>query len=255
MKLKTSVVGMLTLLLIAIPEGYAIAGPVSKSLSRELSVRLAGRQSINSIERNALVQQLKQLDQSMLIRLEARYGQQIPAEAIARARVSSTRFLEERAYQGHLKSTYPDISREEIRSVVGDTHTRSLRITVKSNQAALPRVVAHERAHQLSHPAFRRRLGADLDEGATDYMAARVSNEMHVPELAVGYPAERGLAGMLAARVGEAPLARAYFRGEFDQLARALDDDLGPGTFAALERHLQRRELDAARKLLMRDRP
>lgn len=231
------------------------AGALTKTLSRELAGRIAARQAIVGSERQAYKRILLELDTRTLKALESRFGSHIPREVLAAARRKQSTFLERGAYDTWLRKAYPNASREELRGVVGDTHPLTGSVTVNRNQVTLARTLAHERVHQLAHPRFRQRLGGEFDEGATDYFAARVSNDMRLRDAAVGYPAERELAGILTARVGEAPVARAYFRGEFDDLARKLESELGPRGFVILEGHLRRQEFGAARALLLGKKP
>lgn len=245
-----TVVAVGGLLIVCTPA--ADAGALGKTLSKEIAGRIAARQAVSSTERQALKRILREFDTSALQKLEARYGSYIPKEVLAAAKKKPSTFLDESAYQSWLRRAYPDVSRRELRGVVGDTHPLTGSVTVNRNQANLVRTLAHERVHQLAHPRFRASFGRDLDEGTTDYFAARVSGDLHLVDDIVGYPAQRDLAGMISARVGEAPLARAYFRGEFDTLAGALERNLGPRSFATLQGHLSRGDLEAAKSLLLR---
>ena len=233
----------------------AHAGALGKALSKEVASRMAVRQSLTSAERQALKQTLRQMDTRTLAALEARYGAHIPKEALLHAKQNPSVFLDDAAYQVWLKGAYPNASPRELRGVIGDMHTATRRVTVNRNQATLVRTLAHERVHQMSHPRFGQRMGSDFDEGVTDFFAARVSSDMSLRGAAVGYPAQRELAGMLVARVGEGPVARAYFRGEFDLLARNLERELGPRAFTTFQGHLQRQDYTAARALLLSSKP
>jgi hypothetical protein len=233
----------------------AHAGALGKALSREVAGRIAARQTLTSAERQALQRTLREMDTRTLAALEARYGAHIPREALLHAQQNPSVFLDDAAYQVWLKGAYPNAAPSELRGVIGDMHTATRRVTVNRNQATLVRNVAHERVHQLSHPRFGQRMGSDFDEGVTDFFAARVSSDMSLRDAAVGYPAQRELAGMLVARVGEGPVARAYFRGEFDLLARDLERALGPRAFTTFQGHLQRQDYAAARALLLGPKP
>lgn len=231
------------------------AGALGKALSKEITGRIVARQTVSSTERQALLRILRDLDTRTLQKLEAHYGSHIPKEVLALAKQKPSTFLDEAAYHSWLRRAYPEVSSQELRGIVGDTHPLTGGVTINRNQANLVRTIAHERVHQIAHPRFRASLGRDLDEGATDYFASRVSGEMHLADDIIGYPAERDLAGMITARVGEVPLARAYFSGEFDTLAGALERNLGPRSFVTLQNHLRRGDLNAARTLLLGKHP
>ncbi len=229
----------------------ADAGSLNRSISREIAERITGRQTMQVAEREALERILRDLDARVLRQLEARYGKYIPAEVLESAQQKPATFLEHASYQEWLRRAYPDVSSTRLQGVVGDTHPITNGVTVDRNQALLDRLLSHERLHQLSHARFRQSFGEGFDEGVTDYLAAQVSKDLNISDIAIGYPGERELTGMLAARVGDDAVAKAYFRGDFDGLAQELDDQLGAGSFSALQRHLQREDHAAARALLL----
>jgi hypothetical protein len=233
----------------------AHAGALGKALSKEVASRMTVRQTLTSAERQALRKTLREMDTRALAALEARYGAHIPKEVLLKTKQKPSVFLDEASYQAWLRRAYPDASPRELRGVVGDMHPLTGGVTVNRNQATLVRTLAHERVHQLAHPRFGQRMGSDFDEGVTDLFAARVSSDLSLRGATVGYPAQRELAGMLVARVGEGPVARAYFRGEFDLLARNLERELGPRAMITFQGHLQRQDYTAARALLLSSKP
>lgn len=237
--------------LLVISTPWADAGALSRTLFRELAERITARQLTTSAEREAYHRILLELDSRTLRSIEKRFGNQIPRESLEHARQSASTFLDKDAYRLWLRKAYPDVSAKELSGVVGDTRPLTRRVTVNRNQVTLTNTLTHERLHQLSHPRFGASFGKELNEGTTDYFARRVSGDLNLVDAQVGYPAERELADMIVARVGEEPLARAYFQGNFNALAYSLEHDLGPGSFAALQRVLQRGDISAARALLL----
>ena len=246
---------LLAVLAVVLAAPAANAGAINKALSREMAARIAARETMSVAEREALARVLRDLDGRTLRILEARFGGYIPREALAAAERNPVTFLDDAAFKDWLQKASPQMTREEIERTLGATNTLTRSATVDQNHVLLARSVAHERLHQLSNPALGLRMGRDLDEGLTDYFAARVTSDLHIPSVAVGYPPQRELAGMLAARIGEGPLAQAYFRGDLQTLARALDRELGPGSSAALQAHLRRQDLSGARAVLLGARP
>lgn len=229
----------------------ADAGALGRVLSKELAARITTRQLVTNAEREAYKRLLLELDSQTLRSIERRFGSHIPREALAHARQNPSTYLDKDSYRLWLRKAYPEVSAEELRGVIGDTHLLTNRVTVNLNQVTLANTVAHERLHQLSHTRFRQGFGRSLNEGTTDYFAARINGDLHLRDAQIGYPDERELANMIAARVGEAPLARAYFQGDFTALEHALERDLGTGSLTTLQRHLQHEDIAAARALLL----
>lgn len=227
------------------------AGAVGKALSKEIAGRIAAREVVVDAEQRVLQRMLKKLDTSALQNLKARYGTFISKELLVIAKQKPSTFLEKASYNSWLRRAYPTAPRHELQGVVGDTHPLTRSVTVNRNEVNLVRTLAHERVHQVAHPRFRASFGRELDEGVTDYFASRVSGELHLADNIIGYPSERELIGTIVSRVGEKPLAKAYFRGEFDDLAGALERDIGPGSFGLLQRYIQNGDLKAVRALLL----
>ena len=231
------------------------AGGLSRALSKALYGRLVTKETAIQAEKIAYERILRDLDKKSLQALERRFGSEIPHDALVAARRSPSTFQDKSSYEIWLKRAYPDVSRQQLRGVVGDTHPLTNGVTVNRNQVTLVRTLTHERVHQLSHPGFRASFGRAFDEGVTDYLASRVSKDLHIASVAVGYPAERDIASMVAAVAGEKTLAKAYFKGEFEDLARALEVELGPGGFGKFRNLVRRGDLDATRQLLLGRRP
>lgn len=228
----------------------ALGKAVTKGAARSAGKALGGsaqKAAVAQAEARALSRVLKDFDRRALLQIERRFGQHIPAERLSEARKVTTQFLAHDRYQRRLREVYPILSAAERQQVVGDFTRRP---HVDRNQVLLPRTVAHERLHQLRDPRFRAQVGRGLDEGTTEHLASKVSGDLGIRDLPRGYPAERRLVEMLEARVGEKPIAQAYFRGETETLRREVDAQLGRGAFDAVARLTAERRFAEAEEIL-----
>ena len=239
-----------TLLPLAAHAG-ALGKAVTKGAARSAGKALgssAQKAAVAQAEARALSRVLKDFDRRALLqRVERRFGQHIPAERLSEARKVTTQFLAHERYQERLQRVYPQLSAGGRPQVVGDFTRRP---HVDRNQVLLPRTVAHERLHQLRDPRFRAQVGRGLDEGTTAHLASKVSGDLGIRDLPRGYPAERRLVEMLEARVGEKPIAQAYFRGEIGALRREVDAQLGRGAFDAVGKLTAERRFAEAEGIL-----
>lgn len=110
--------------------------------------------------------------------------------------------------------------------------------------------MAHERLHQLSHPKFSSAFGPKFNEGVTESFTRQIYTDMSLINAPKVYVTERRVADMLMARVGEEPVARAYFRGEIGALRKRLDADLGAGTYQRFAHALSAGDLSTAEAFL-----
>lgn len=240
------------------------AGALGKSVAKAAAARLgrtAGRAkvnprtaktntagAINTTERAALEQQLRRLDSQALSRIEQRFGTYIAPRRMQHARSTQTQFLGHTSYQRQLSRTDPALPAGRRQNVVGNYVNG--KTYVDRNQVLVPRTVAHERIHQLADPRFRQRTGSRLDEGMTEYFAGRINGDLGIRDLPAVYPGQRRVVQMMASRLGERPLARAYFSGEVGALRKQLDSQLGVGAFDDIARAMERGNHGAAAKIL-----
>jgi hypothetical protein len=227
--------------------GKAAARGAARSAGKALGFISVERAAVARTEAQALSRVLTDLDRGTLRQIERRFGQHIPTERLSAARQAPTQFLSHEQYQERLTRVYPRLSAAERQQVVGDFTRRP---HVDRNQVLLPRTVAHERLHQLRDPRFRAQVGRGLDEGTTELLASRVSGDLGIRDLPRGYPAERRLVEMLEARVGEKPIAQAYFRGEVEPLRGLVDADLGRGAFDRVAQLMAERRFAEAEEIL-----
>jgi len=224
-----------------------IAKKIGHSTVRGASAKQSAVASSKATGAAARRQLLVKLDRQSLNKIESIYGTYIPAERLRMARVSSVKFLNKDTYQKKLLKTYPNIPSKDRVNVVG--HYKG-HVYVDSNDITLPRNVAHERIHQLGHQGYRLRVGRDLNEGTTEFLAARVYKDLHLQHVPVGYPLQRQIVEMMSMRVGKKRVARAYFSGRPDLLKNQLDQELGKGAFDKILIYMEKGHYDMAKQLL-----
>jgi len=222
----------------------------NKTLARDVERAAVGRAAADAARASAgaaMRRQLEGLDRKTLDTIAKRYGIYMDRQRLARAQGCRSCFLPDEAFDRALARANPELSAAERRQIVGYYQDQTV---VNMNSRHLTRTVAHERLHQLASPAFRQRGGAVLDEGATEYFAARIYPGMGLPEYGPAYPESFRLFERLSARFGEERLAKAYFSGRVDELARAVDGELGRGAFASIARAAEAHRFDEAMQIV-----
>lgn len=222
----------------------------NKTLARgaeHAAVDRASADAMRAAAEAAMRQQMEGLDRKTLDTIAKRYGAYVNRERLASARGCPSCFLDAKAYDRALARVDPKLSPEERQAVVGFYLDKTV---VNMDRRHLTRTVAHERLHQLASPAFRQHGGAALDEGATEYFAARIYPGMGLPEHAPAYPEAFRLFEQLGARFGEERLAKAYFGGRVTELARMVDAELGRGAFASIARAAEANRFDEAMQIV-----
>jgi len=232
----------------------AVAGAVSKTFRQSIARKLGKAQAgtLSKAEAAALRRELMKLDKDTLDRIARVYGKYIPENSMRAARSVSTRFYSHDAYQAHLKKMYPDMTAAQRKDVTGNTEMLTY---VDKNQPLLPRVVAHERLHQLSEFVdTKRKVGMNLHEGMTEFLARRVYGDMSIKGLPIPYPRKTEVVEVLAARVGKERIAKAYFRGgkSFQVLKEDFDEQLGRGAFDAFVEAMKKERYGDAIKIIKR---
>lgn len=240
----------------------ANGGLLGSAVSHSLGKRIVGRQAASSAlkaapgkgvltqaEKQALQKELLELDRNTIVRIESKYGQYIDPARLGAAKNCRSCFLDKRQYDKHLKRAYPELSAEERAGIVGDYLKRPY---VNHNKIDVPSTLAHERLHQMSSNGRGAPFGGRFGEGITEQFAGRVYGDLGIRGAPAAYSAERRVIQMIEARVGEAPVARAYFRGETKQLQQALDNQLGKGAFNGIVQNIERGHMDIAEQILKR---
>jgi len=221
-----------------------------KTLARGAARAAVGRASADSARASAgaaMRRQLEGLDRTTLDAITKRYGIYVDQQRLARAQGCPSCFLPDEAFDRALARANPELTAGQRRQIVGYYLDQTV---VNMNSRHLTRTVAHERMHQLASPEFRQRGGTVLDEGATEYFAARIYPGMGLPEYGPAYPQAFRLFEQLSARVGEERLAKAYFGGRVDELAKAVDGELGRGAFASIARATEAKRFDEAMQIV-----
>ncbi len=230
-----------------------------KAATRQEIVRSRGVQersatgTVTSLTREetvAMQRQLVALDRNALGRIEARYGEYIPAAKLRGSARCSTCFLDRHTYDAHLRRSYPNLTAADRNAILGDF--KNGKIFVNSEGRQIQTTVSHERFHQLSNQGFRLRAGSRLDEGFTEHFSGKIYSDLALKDTPVVYRQEQRLVQMMQARVGESSMAKAYFSGDIASLRQSLDSQLGRGAFQQIIRQAERGNFVAAERVLMR---
>lgn len=230
------------------------AGVFSNSISKVISRKASMRQATGTVtnltreEIAAMQRQLITLDRKSLARIEARYGEYIPATKLRESARCSTCFLDRNAYDAHLRRAYPNFTAADRKAILGDV--KNGKIYVNSDRRQIQSTVSHERLHHLSHEGFRARAGSRLDEGFTEHFSRKIYSDLSLKGAPVVYQQEQRLVQMIHARTGEGPMAKAYFSGDIAPLRQSLDKQLGRGAFQKIAREADRGDFKAAERIL-----
>ncbi len=200
------------------------AGGLMESIERSVAKRAgqalekkAARDALTPAEKSALLQQHIRLDEEMRNAILKRYGEYIPREGKIRAMQSRVVFYDKPPQDG----------------LYGWTGTRP---HVYARSSRVVTTVLHERIHHLAHSAFKARVSMDLNESMTIFLTRQIGRDVPLKGYELPGADKAKIADMLAARVGERALAKAYFRGDFRELEQALESQLGRGAFERLNR-------------------
>lgn len=234
---------------VKLPESKA---STTKSQAELGMVKISAGGVLTAAERAKYTEILARLDHDALALIEKRFGAYIAPEKMAMARQTPTAFLDQATYRQALRKTDPTLTEKEIAETLGHYLPSTSKTHVNHNTIVVPNVTAHERLHQLANPKFAERFGPDMDEGATGYFSRHIYGELGLLETqGMNYPEYRRLINLMGSRVGDEPIAKAYFQGDFRALQQGLDNDLGQGAFEAVSRHLYSGEFKQAELILL----
>ncbi len=243
------------LMTVPVVNAGALSNAVSRSLRKKIAKQTTSQavgsrsttRALTQAEKHALEKELLDLDHKTLARIESRYGQHISPAQLRAANSCKTCFLDKRQYDEHLRKAYPQLSAKERADIVGDYLKRPY---VNHNRADMPRTLAHERLHQLSNDGRGKPFGGRFGEGITEHFSSRIYGDLGIRGAPAAYVNERRVIQKIQARVGEAPIARAYFRGDTRQLQQALDRQLGKGAFTNIVHYTERGQVELAERII-----
>jgi hypothetical protein len=109
-------------------------------------------------------------------------------------------------------------------------------------------VAVHEMLHINAAGGFAGAVGADIDEGTTEYLTIQACKKAGVP-IQAAYGPQVGLVTHLGAVIGESTLTQAYFGGA-SILISTLDAVRGQDTFSKFQQRLRISGLSRAEDLL-----
>jgi len=166
-------------------------------------------------------------------------------------------FQDDREYNRELQQRDPSIG-NDAQLVSGYYDRRDNQAFVREQGNTLDTAV-HEKLHQKS----RSEMPTRLDEGITEHFTRQTAGEVgrlknidsrgrEITGPVSDYERERIIVGKISATVGEAPLQRAYFDGNTDELRRHMDSVLGKGSYDEIAKALEDRDYKKAEAVLKR---
>ena len=171
---------------------------------------------------------LSETDRAAVDQLAERYKGLIPPERIEAVRQNDSIFIGDREMFDAVREYETGEKPEPGSKVLGYSMGASESPRIATDYLEVPRVIEHERLHQLSEPGIEKELGSRLDEGITEDLA--IDNLGAEPLEGDGktYPEERNAAHELRELCGNEAVERAYFQGDTQALRACMDRALGP---------------------------
>jgi len=229
----------------------AILSKIGKESAKQAGKTTAKRATANNVhlaEMTALKKQLTSLDRQTMDQIERHYGSYISKSVMRNARSTPTSFYDAKSYGEYLLRVHPSISSAERKQMLG--HSFNNKTYANQNHIELPQTVVHERFHQLSNRQYFEKGGERLSEGTTEYLTTKIYPGLHLKDIPAVYPREKKVVEMIALRIGDKRLAKAYFQGDMISLERSLDAQLGKGSFKAVTKAMELKQFDTAENIL-----
>lgn len=236
----------------------SIGKSISKKSAAQAAQHAASRKAaavnsahaLTTAEKLALQNTLKKLDRDALIAIERKFGSYISPERLKLAQHMPVVFKNKAEYQQFLKNVLSQRPKSERVRIRGHYDRRGNKIYVDQNNPLLPKVVAHERMHQLGSPGFHGLLSNNMEEGMTEYFARKIYGDMAIKGLPRIYPKEVRIIEMLNSRIGTHRLSQAYFQGEIGLLQRSIDGRLGRGALLKISNAMKSRDYLLAERII-----
>ena len=181
---------------------------------------------------------LSETDRAAVEQLSERYKEMVPPERIETVRQQDTVFMGDRELFDAVCEHETGKSPEPGEQVLGYSLGASESPRIATDYLEVPRVIYHERLHQLSTPGIETELGRRLDEGITEDLAIENLGAEPLEGDWGTYPVERRTAHELRTLCGDAAVESAYFQGDTQALRACLDRELGPNGLEQLREGL-----------------
>lgn len=222
-------------------------GSESKDRAREEEARL---ERANDLQDRETVQSL---EQDHIEQMVVRDFSVAPEKRLDQAR--DLAIVDDQEFVAELKAREPELKEEEIERIAGFQDSRDSKAFVREGEFSEQWLTSiHEKLHQKSQSELPRAM----NEGVTEYLARKEAGwtgELHnydrhgneIPRRSA-YDGEVEVINKLVARVGDAPLKRAYFQGDTASLQQRVDAELGRGAFVDLCNALEQKDFQRASK-------
>jgi len=105
-------------------------------------------------------------------------------------------------------------------------------------------LMIHEGLHAYSNPRFATEMRNGVNEGTTEYFTRQILPDLNIARPENTYDEELAEVNRLVPVVGEDSLARAYFKGEMEQLHQTANQKMGPCALDEFASAVQTLEFD-----------
>lgn len=170
--------------------------------------------------------------------------------------VKDFHFADKELFQQEMQKREPSATKSDVELTNGFHDPRDNQVYVKDEGDTLVTAI-HEKLHQKS----KSELSTRLNEGITEHFARQKAGglaglknfDLHgreIPKAQSDYEKEVEIVNKIEAAIGRNPIKRAYFDGKTDILEMHFDSAKGQGAFSKLNEALEKRDYDAASKII-----
>lgn len=177
-------------------------------------------------------------DRAAVEQLAEKYKELVPPERVEAIRQQDSIFTSDRELFDSVCEYETGETPEPGSKVLGYSLGVGESPRIATDYLEVPRVIYHERLHQLSTPGIETELGRRLDEGITEDLAIENLGAEPLEGDWGTYPVERRTAHELRTLCGDAAVESAYFQGDTQALRACLDRELGPNGLEQLREGL-----------------
>ncbi|MBF0234806.1 MAG: hypothetical protein HQK65_17475 [Desulfamplus sp.] len=170
--------------------------------------------------------------------------------------VKDFHFVDKEVFKKEMQKREPSATESDVELTKGFHAPRDNQVYVKEEGDTLVTSI-HEKMHQKS----KSELPTRLNEGVTEHFARQEAGgladlknfDIHgreIPKAQSDYEKEVEIVNKIEAVIGRNPIKRAYFDGQTDIFEMHFDSAKGQGAFRKLNEALEKRDYDAASKII-----
>ena len=193
----------------------------------------------------------RKVDSDVLRSIKERYGAYIPEDRMQEAQHLPASVLPREEYESLVRSVY-GVDDNQAQRMLGHYDRQNGGIWVSQTYPLTARLLAHEHLHQLEDPRTGNMLGKGLEEGMTEWLARDSVGDPHFADQPRVYPHEVRIVNMLRSLAGDETLKKSYFQGDYQGLARKVDNQLGEGAMAKITHLMDQQRYKEAEAFITR---